>query len=141
VFTFPSDEWVVEFKNVINTSEKYKEVAAQWEGDVSFVCLANQSIGLNEGFAIWTDLFHGECRDAKHLTAEDAQKAKYVITGDYSRWKQVIKKELDPIKGMMQGKLKLKGDLPTIVKFIKAAQELVECSSKVPSSFLDEGKI
>ena len=44
-------------KNVINSNEKYKEVAAQWEGDVSFVCLANQSIGLNENFAIWTDLF------------------------------------------------------------------------------------
>ncbi len=139
MFTFPSNEWIVEFRNVINSSEKYKEVAAQWEGDVSFICLANPTIGLNEDFAIWTDLYHGECREAKHSLVEDAQKAKYVITGDYSRWKQVIKKELDPIKGMMQGKLKLKGDLPTIVKFIKAAQELVECSSKVPSRFLDEG--
>ena len=50
------------------------------------------------------------------------------------------KKELDPVKGMMQGKLKLKGDLPTIVKFIKAAQELVECSSRVPSSFWTKGR-
>ena len=57
MFTFPSDEWIVEFKNVINSSEKYKEVAAQWEGDVSFICLANSSIGLNEDYAIWADLF------------------------------------------------------------------------------------
>jgi hypothetical protein len=39
---------------------------------------------------------------------------------------------------MMQGKLKLKGDLPTIVRHVKAAQELVECSTRVETKFLDE---
>ena len=98
MFIFPSDEWIVEFRNVINSSEKYKEVAAQWEGDVSFVCLANQSIGLNEDFAIWTDLFHGECKDARHLTAVDAQKGKVC---DYRRLQPLEagnKKELDLLK-------------------------------------------
>ena len=43
----------------------------------------------------------------------------------------MIRKELDPIKGMMQGKLKLKGDLPTIVRAVKASQELVNSSATV----------
>jgi hypothetical protein len=43
-------------------------------------------------------------------------------------------KELDPIKGMM---LKLKGDLPTIVRSVRASQELGECSTRVETRFLD----
>jgi putative sterol carrier protein len=39
---------------------------------------------------------------------------------------------------MMQGKLKLKGDLPTIVRYVKAADELVKCATRVPTEFLDE---
>jgi len=49
----------------------------------------------------------------------------------------VLLKELDPIKGMMQGKLKLKGDLPTIVRYVKAAQELVNAASTLETEFLD----
>jgi putative sterol carrier protein len=39
---------------------------------------------------------------------------------------------------MMQGKLKLKGDLPTIVRYVKASQELVESSTRIDTKFLDE---
>jgi putative sterol carrier protein len=49
-----------------------------------------------------------------------------------------VKEELEPVKGMMQGKLKLKGDLPTIVRFVKAAQDLVESATMVDTKFLDE---
>jgi putative sterol carrier protein len=72
------------------------------------------------------------------VTVAEAMKAPFCITGDYARWKQVLKKELDPIKGMMQGKLKLKGDLPTIVRAVKAAEELVNSGGNVDTRFLDE---
>ena len=39
---------------------------------------------------------------------------------------------------MMQGKLKLKGALPTIVRFVKASKELVNCAGEVPTLFPDE---
>ena len=50
----------------------------------------------------------------------------------------MLRKELEPIKGMMQGKLKLKGDLPTIVRAVQAAQELVNSAAKLDTKFLDE---
>ncbi len=136
---FPSVEWVEEYKKQINLSEGYKKAGATWTaGAVALVTLAKPEIGLNEDFGIWLDLHQGVCREAKVVTAEEAQKAPFCITGDYARWKQVIKKELEPVKGMMQGKLKLKGDLPTIVRYVKASQELVECSTRIETKFLDE---
>lgn len=137
--TFPSPEWVEEFKRQINLSQGYKEAGSTWTaGPVALVTLAKPEVGLHEDIGIWLDLHQGVCRDAKIVSGEEAQKAPFCITGDYARWKQVIKKELEPVKGMMQGKLKLKGDLPTIVRYVKASQELVECSTRIETKFLDE---
>ncbi len=137
--SFPSIEWVEEFKKQINSSEGYKKAGATWTaGVVALVTSAKPEIGIKEDVGIWLDLHQGVCRDAKIVTAEDAQKAPFCITGDYARWKQVIKKDLEPVKGMMQGKLKLKGDLPTIVRNVKGAQELVECTTRIDTKFFDE---
>ena len=137
--SFPSIEWVEEFKKQINSSEGYKKAGATWTaGVVALVTSAKPEIGIKEDVGIWLGLHQGVCRDAKIVTAEDAQKAPFCITGDYARWKQVIKKELEPVKGMMQGKLKLKGDLPTVVRYVKASQELVECTTRIETKFLDE---
>ena len=65
-------------------------------------------------------------------------KAPFCIAGEYARWKSVIRKELDPIKAMMQKKLELKGQMTTIVKYVNASKELVECATRVPTRFLDE---
>ncbi len=138
-YLFPSEEWLKEYQNQINSNPEYKKAAAEWTaGAVALVVLQNPSIGLNEDYCIWLDLHQGVCRSAKRVSKEEADKAPFVITGDYSRWKQVVKKQLDPIQGMMQGKLKLKGNLPTIVRFVKAAQELVNSATKVETKFLDE---
>jgi hypothetical protein len=39
---------------------------------------------------------------------------------------------------MMQGKLKVRGDLPTIVRQVRAATELVRLTGLVPTEFPDE---
>jgi len=71
--------------------------------------------------------------------ASEAQGAPFIIVADYARWKTVIKKELDPIKGMMQNKLKLtKGHMPTMVKYVNSSRELVETTSLVATKFRDE---
>ena len=79
-----------------------------------------------------------EAVQAGFLAAAEAAKAPFCITGEYARWKSVLRKELDPIKAMMQKKLELKGQMTTIVKYVNASKELVECATRVPTAFLDE---
>jgi putative sterol carrier protein len=135
---FPSPEWMAEYVERINGSNEYREAAATWEGDVAYVIEAEPDKGIGQDVWAWLDLWHGECREAKIVTPEEGEKARFVIRAPYSRWKEVIKKELDPVKGMMQGKLKLRGDLPTIVRYVKAANELVNLAQTVPTEFPDE---
>ena len=136
---YPSEEWLKEYVGLINSSKAYEEAADTWEGDVTFVFEAEADKGVPEDVYAWLDLWHGKCREGKYgVTKEQGEAAKFTIRAPYSRWKEVIRKELDPIKGMMQGKLKLKGDLPTIVRYVKASNELVNLAGSVPTEFVDE---
>ena len=137
---FPSPEWTTAYKDAINANPAYKTAGKDWtHGVVAMMVKADPSIGIPEDTAMWLDVHQGECRACKLTSATEAQAAAFVIVADYARWKQVIKKELDPIKGMMQGKLKLtKGHMPTIVKYVHASRELVESTSRVPTKFKDE---
>ena len=38
----------------------------------------------------------------------------------------------------MQGKLRVQGDLPTIVRYVRAANQLVHLTTTVPTEFVDE---
>jgi putative sterol carrier protein len=137
---FPSPEWAAEYKNAINSNEAYKTAGKDWtHGVVAMIVKADPTLRIPEDTGLWLDVNQGACRECKLVSAADAQAAGFVIVADYARWKQVIKKELDPIKGMMQGKLKLtKGHMPTIVKYVHASRELVESTARVPTKFRDE---
>src|SRR5690606_12978882 len=111
----------------------------QWtHGPVALVVKADPAIGVTDDVGLWLDLNQGVCREARMVSRAEAEKAPFCIAGDYARWKSVIRKELDPIKAMMQKKLELKGQMTIIVKFVNASKELVECATRVPTKFLDE---
>lgn len=137
-YVFPSEEWVKAYWDAINASD-YAETGKTWnQGVVALVCKAETSMGLDEDVGIWLDLHEGQCRDARVVSGDEARTAPFVVTGDYARWRQVIEGKLDPVKGMMQGKLRLKGDLPTIVRYVKASKTLVASAANVETEFLDD---
>jgi putative sterol carrier protein len=135
---FASDEWATLVKDEVNKSSVYKSAAKGWKWTVGLVIEAEPDKNFPESRGVVMDLFDGEARDIRVGPASDAQKCDFVITAPYSRWKQVGKKELDATKGMLQGKLKLKGDLPTIVRYTKSSQELTDCTTRFPVEWPDE---
>jgi putative sterol carrier protein len=138
-FTFPSSGWVAAYGDAINASDGYRASSHRWTyGPVALVVNAQPEIGVPTPVGIWLDLERGACRGAKVVTLEEAETAPFVITGDYLRWKQVLRKELGPIAGIMQRKLALKGSLPIVVRFVQSAEALVEAATRVPTQFLDE---
>jgi putative sterol carrier protein len=137
---FPSAEWCVAYKDAINANPGYASAGKEWtHGAVAMVVTAEPSIGIAEDTAMWLDVHQGHCQDCRLVSHDEAQKAAFVIVASYARWKEVIRKQLDPTKGMMQNRLKLtKGHMPTMVKFVTASKELVESTSRVPTQFVDE---
>ncbi len=138
-YPFPSEEWVEAYKDVINSDAAYKKAGADWDkGVVALVCQKKPSLGIDEDVGIWLDLHKGVCREARRVDLTAARTAPFCIIGKYERWKQVMQGRLDPIKGIMQGKFRLYGDLAEVVKYVEASKALVACSAAVPTDYLDE---
>jgi putative sterol carrier protein len=136
---FPSPEWVTAYGEAINGSAGYREASLEWtHGPVALIVNPAPALGLAEPLGIWLDLDRGVCRAAKIVSAAEAGRAAFVLTSDYARWKEVLRKELGPIAGIMQRKIALQGSLPIVVRFIKSAEALVEAATLVPTRFLDE---
>ena len=137
---FPSAEWCTAFADAINANPGYRAAAKDWtHGAVAMVVTAEPALGIAEDMAIWLDVDQGVCRGGRLVSRQEADAAPFVIVASHARWKEVIRKQLDPTKGMMQNKLKVtKGHIPTIVKYVTANKELVESTSRVPTKFVDD---
>ena len=130
---FPSDEWIKELSRRLNDSESYEKSAKDWEGDFVFVVEPDATYA--ETAYLFLGLYHGKSPDAAVLASESERPAEFVIRAPFSAWRQVIEGKLDPIQGMMTRKLKLQGNMMKIMRYPKAAKEIVDCCALVPTDF------
>jgi putative sterol carrier protein len=117
----------------VNNSESYRKSAEKWEGDFYFI--VEPGPGLAEEMALYIDLWHGDAREAGAVGDASEKDPEFVIRAPIKTWRRVIEKKLDPIQGMITGQLKLKGTMSKIMRFPKAASELVNCATQVPTEF------
>lgn len=133
-----TQEWLDAWKQKIAGSQEYKEIAKEWEGSVGLICNADPSKSIPNPVYLFTDYWHGDVRDFLVCDEVKVQTAKFIMTGDYARWKQVAKKELDATKALMQGKLKLKGDLTYVVRNVKTINKVIDLLTEVQTVWPDD---
>jgi putative sterol carrier protein len=133
-FKFPSEEWIKAFKEELNKNEAYAEAAKDWEGDFLFIVTPDE--GLEKEMVFYVDLWHGKCRDAYMVPSRETKTAEFIYEGPYSNWKKLIMGQLDPIQSLLMRKFKLKGNMAKIMRYTKAASELVKTASRVPTEFI-----
>jgi putative sterol carrier protein len=130
---FPSDEWIKELSRQLNDSESYERSAKNWEGDFVFVVEPDEAY--DDTAHLFLGLYHGKSPGAEMLPGEDGKETEFVISAPYSTWRLVIEGKLNPIQGMMMRKLKLEGDLKKIMRYPKAANEIVSCCAQIPTDW------
>lgn len=131
---FPSEEWVQEYAKKLNENLAYKDAGKTWEGDIVFIVEKDEAFP--KTVYIYLDLYHGECRAAKYAESLDQiPKAAFTYRGSYSNWRKLIDKQIDPIQGILTGKFKLEGSMMKIMRYTKAAKEMVNTATMVQTEF------
>lgn len=142
-----SEEWADAYVKALNNNPNYRAAASWWEGD--FIFIIEPSGNLDHEIKMFIGLYKGDCTGAKTLTPgegydilppnspprplKEGEKvgAEFVFSGPYDNWVKVLKKELDPIQGLMAGKFKLVGNMAKVMRATKAAQEMVVATTMV----------
>jgi putative sterol carrier protein len=130
---FATDAWIRRLGEECNKSEAYREAAKNWEGDLYFI--VEPEGRLQQAVYMYIDLYHGQCRqafipdDPANITPE------FYISGPVSVWKAIAEKKLDPMKALFTRKISLKGNMTKVMKNVKAANELVNCTTKFETEF------
>jgi len=130
---FATEAWIQQLHQEVNQCEAYRQAAKTWEGDFYFV--VEPGGALTKPVYMYMDLWHGESREAFIAHDPAAKAPEFVISAPVSTWQDVIELRLDPLKGLMTKKLKLKGNMAKIMRAVKAANELVRCTTRVPTEF------
>ncbi len=130
---FGTDEWIKAYMEKLNSNEAYAESASTWEGD--FIFIVRKDGPLDHDLYFWVDLYHGKARDGRALKSPDEAKPEYIFEGNYTNYVRLVEGTLDPIQGLMTGKFKLKGSMAKVMRYVKAAQELVRTITLTDTQF------
>ncbi len=135
-FEIFTDKWARSWGKKINENEAYRKAAANWEGAIVLTMAADPEFGIHQDRAVIADLWHGDCRAAHAAGEKELGGAPYIIRATPATWKDVLAGKVDPIFGLLRGKLKLaKGSVFSLVPYAAAAKELVVSASQVDTSF------
>ena len=130
---FATDAWIKRLGDECNKSETYREAAKNWEGDIYFIVEPDEP--QQEPIYMYMDLYHGQCRDAFVPKDRNALNPEFRISGPLKVWRAIAEKKMDPVKALLTRQLSLKGNMTKIMKNARAANELVNCTTKVDTEY------
>lgn len=132
---FGTLDWATKFMEAINGSKAYEDAAQTWEGDFYFIIEPGGSP--TDPVYMYVDLWHGKCRkvDAVLAAEKDKYKPEFTLSATVPVWRKVAEKKVDPIQAIVTRQLKLQGNMGKVMRAVKAAQELVNCVTKVQTEY------
>ncbi len=128
---FPSQEWADAYRSALNSNAAYQEAAKAWEGDILLLVKPADANAPAPG--IHLSLAHGVCSAAVFHADARSVPSEFVYEGTIENWQRLMRREVDPVKAILDGTFKVRGNLAKLMRFTRAAKELVETASLVPS--------
>lgn len=134
---FPSEEWFREMEKVLDSDEEYKKAGADWVGDVVMV-IEKEPGKLEEDFIWYSNAKGGEILESGVIKSVDEKNPEFVISGSYSTWKAIVKRDMDAMQAMLKGKIRVKGNMQKLLRYTKYQQLGMKALQRVETTFIDE---
>lgn len=126
-----SIEWAKLYKEKINQSDEYRNLAANWNDSIILETIEN-----DRNIGVFLALVKGECVTAKIADSKDYEKAAYVINAKIDVWKNLLDGSMDPVTAIMMKKLILaKGSLTNLLTYVNAAKALLKTAKQIETYF------
>lgn len=136
---FPSPEWVAAWVELANSDQAFRSAGAGWDGVVGGVIEADEAAGV-DGDLYLRLVGRDGCWYENTLAADAGlvDGSVFTICGPYSAWKSVICQQLHPVRGVVQGRLRLRGQLSSFLRWSRAMVIMTELAGRLDTAFADE---
>ena len=139
MLVFPSPEWMAAWVELANSDKAFRSAGIGWDGVAGGVIEAYSPAGVNAD--LYLRLVGRDGCWHEHALAADAglvDDAVFTIRGPYLAWKSVIRQQLHPVRGLVQGRLRLRGQLSSFVRWSRALVIMAELAGRLDTVFADE---
>lgn len=136
--SFASAAWVEALATSLQGSAPVRTESMSWVfGPLLLVVDADPEHGL-EATAIRIDLHEGSIDAVSTSPATDAGLAPFAIGGSLARWKAVFGGSLEIVDGILESKLRVRGDLPTLTRHRALLAAIAATGGAVETAWHDE---
>jgi len=125
---FASEDWAELLAQEINSDKEMKKAGKGFDATIQF---SIQNAGDRGNLPFWTHMKDGEILGVN----VGESKCDFNIAGDYSVWQEIVEGKLDPIQAIMVKKLTFEGNMQTIMRYIKAVNQMMVDVKNVPTEF------
>lgn len=139
MLTFPSPEWVAAWVELANSDQAFRSAGAGWDGVVGGVIEADEAAGVGDD--LYLRLVGRDGCWYENILGADAglvDGSVFTIRGPYSAWKSVIRQQLHPLVGVVQGRLRFRGQLSSFLRWSRAMVIMTELAGRLDTAFVDE---
>jgi SCP-2 sterol transfer family len=134
---FPSDEWMIEFCERLQVHEESDDIAHALDGLYRFV--VDPGGPLDEQHVYDVVIQPTDTGAEVYLADNDhSERPRLTMTTDYKRWQQLVRGELDVGMAVMLRRLKVSGDLTSLLGNVSSARPLMDSLHEVDTIWLEE---
>ena len=134
---FPSTEWMDEFCERLASHSDAGEIAAALDGVYRFVIDPAGPLSERHTYDI-SIRPTGAGANIGVVDGERHDNARLTLTADYRRWQQLVRGELDVAMAVMLRRLRVSGDLTSLMGNVSNAQPLVDSLHEVDTTWLED---
>jgi putative sterol carrier protein len=115
-----------ELAKLLNHDDEWAKVGA----NLNYSMIFNYREPVGKSFFL--RLEEGKVPEVRELSGEDSESADFVMAADPDTWRAILEKKTNPTVALARGKIKVEGNVGTLMKNMKAFSRILDVMSAVP---------
>jgi hypothetical protein len=138
--TFASKDWAESLGSRLQESARVRTESVTWVfGPIAFVIDADAEHGV-AATALRLDVHEGSVRSVSTITHAEAARCPFAIGGSLARWKAAFGGSLSIVDGILESKLRSRGDLPTLARHRAMLVAIAATAGELDTAWQDESE-
>lgn len=129
-----SEAYLTKFKERINADEEYEKLAKTVDDSYTLILQAEPEKGVSDTMVVGFEIKEGKMTDL--WTGE--RETSFILSAPYRVWVDILLGKIGANRAFITRKLKIKGNMPRLLKTAKATDRMVQLLREMPTTFHGE---